>query len=65
MYWQVMLVSDHELTNDWLLAEVDGDYIVFARESAVDADPARITVEVMEQLRREDCPARPQPIHAA
>lgn len=60
-----MLVSDQELANDWLLAEVDGDYIVFARESAVDADPARITVEVIEHLRREHCPALPQPIHAA
>ena len=59
MYWQVQLVADTELAADWVIVDTDGDFLVIARESSATKEPGRITTEVMRELKKLHCPARP------
>jgi len=59
VFWKVMTVPDHQLDEEWVIVEIDGDFTVLARHSACVAEPERITVEVMTQLEEHHCPAMP------
>lgn len=52
MQWWVKLVPDDVLDADWTIVIDDkNEYMVIARESVVDAEPARITTEVVAAMR--------------
>lgn len=57
MHWSVETVTDDQLSDDWAICDVDGEFTVFVRESALDRDPGRITREVLAALRAASCPA--------
>jgi hypothetical protein len=63
LHWQVELVADEELDEEWEVVEIDGEFTVLVRESAVDADPGRITVEVIAALRSVWPPPSPDRRH--
>jgi hypothetical protein len=63
LHWQVELVADDELDEEWEVVEIDGEFTVLARESAVNADPGRITTEVIAVLRSVWSPTPPASRH--
>lgn len=51
LHWTVELVADDEISEEWYIVDIDGQLTVLCRESALDADPGRITTEVVAALR--------------
>lgn len=51
MRWQAESVSDDELAAEWVVVDDDGKLVLFMRDSAVDAAPGRMAVEIMAVLR--------------
>lgn len=54
LHWEGESVRDDELAAEFIVVEDNGKLALFMRDSAIDAHPGRVAVQVMAALRMWD-----------